>query len=97
MSEVDEETLRIRDLQKRRAVFFLGDDDLRNILQLPENAHFFGVQYNWERRMLEVFVWGEPFDQVPDATEPPAIFAEREWDPETSTLKVTFPKGNYNG
>ena len=88
---------RVRELQKRRVTFILTDDDLRNILKLPENVHFFGAYYNWATRSFEVGVWGEPFEPVSDQCEAPRVYAEREWDLEAETLKVSFPNRTENG
>ena len=97
MTRYYEEQKRIRELQSRRVTFHLTEDDLRSILKLPVDVHFFGAYYNWSTRSFEVGVWGEPFEPVADHCEAPHVYAERAWDPETETLKVSFPNRTENG
>jgi len=64
--------------QRRFGALFLGESDLRDLLQLPESTIVMGVQGDFMRQGVMVFVADPSFEPVPEGVEPPMVFAGRE-------------------
>jgi len=64
--------------QRRFGALFLGESDLRDLLQLPESTIILGVKGDFMRQGVIVFVADPSFEPLPEAVEAPMIYAERE-------------------
>lgn len=76
---IEEQARRHRELQRRRVIVTLNEQELATLLGLPEGVYMRSVHFNWRCNQLEIVVYGERFDIVPDMVEPPIVQKEFEF------------------
>lgn len=77
-----------RERMSRRKVLLLGYQDIRELLQLPEDVFVVGLTYDWQRESVVINIVSDAFERVPDYVEAPIAYKEIEY--------VECDQGNFH-
>ena len=58
---------------RRRALIAITEEDIRSLLELPDDVRIMGVRDNWRAMGIELMVEGERFEETSEHAEPPFL------------------------
>lgn len=76
--------------RRRRALIFLGESDILNLLRIPEGVSLVGIRDNFYCNGLELCVEGEQFEEVPEGCEAPRVRSQLEYDEVLDVFRINL-------
>jgi hypothetical protein len=80
----------LEELKRHRGQFFLHPQDIRHMLQVPDDVSIWHIRWDEQALAFRVSVVSDRFPEVADFAEPPLFGTKRTWHTKSERMTVEF-------